>query len=575
MKCIVGAYSHLPAGSDNEEYNLLTERVLIPLLKTVYDTPSRKLVLRLGIHVFDWLENNHAEINMLIKNLCKSNRLELLSGTFHDSFPGLIPSYEISEQIEKTTTYLRKNFSRRPHGVWLNHQVFNPVVVSLLDKCALDYIFISKKKSDSQKLPDGPFYMDDIGRKSIIFPLNDCFSEIIQAAEGHGNTEKLFAQLQEYRIRKDKSIDSLFVNMDYLCKCDFSSSVFPFIFDNIASESVLPSELISDIDNLPYSYLSAGIYGADVGFLKEGSLNSHIMNTPFLCRRYSVLNIIRDISKSVKKNTDERKHLEGLLYKASPSVVYLPEFENNVSVQNLSYKYICEAEESLYNLNLIPESVQLNQPDSKFFPVCSKNYFMHIDEKSGSLSSLFLLNSYFDFCFNKGSGIFRDSFSQTTYTIEIFDKKKGDFILKSSVKTDHSDLEIEKHYRLRQNSLIFVIRIINKGKDNYSINYHLDSDISLPKKPLLQEYQACSQSLYSEGRNNPVNFSLTASDEFEIKAENIFSDYNSVIGVKSIYQYTHIVLSKNLEIIPQSDYECSFTLKLDKKKTGDANDDIK
>ena len=92
---------------------------------------------------------------------------------------------------------------------------------------------------------------------------------------------------------------------------------------------------------------------------------------------------------------------------------------------------------------------------------------------------------------------------------------------------------------------------------------------------MLQEYQACSQSLYSEGRNNPVNFSLTASDEFEIKAENIFSDYNSVIGVKSIYQYTHIVLSKNLEIIPQSDYECSFTLKLDKKKTGDANDDIK
>ena len=575
MKCVVGAYSQIPAGADDDEYKALTENLLVPLLKTVYESNSFKLVLYLGIHIFEWMEQNHAEINMLIKNLCKLNKLELLTGTYYDSFPGLIPSYEISLQIEKSTTYLRKMFSKKPHGIWLNYQVFNPSIVPILDKCALDYVVISNNSHSDLKIPEDPFKMDELGRKAIIFPLNNDFSQIVKEASVHNNSEKFYSDVKNLLSNLSSSkFNLLFFNLDYLCNCNYSSFIFPYIYDNTNS-SFLLSEILEENDRLPFSYLPSGIYGNDVKSIKEYSLNARIINTPVISKHYQELNFIRDSLRSVKKNTDERKHLENLIHKASSSLIYLPEFYNYTTVQNLAHKNICEAEECLFNLELLPEFLQFDQLDGREMPVYNKNYMAHINERSGHISSYFLLNNHLDFCYNTGSGIFFDIFNSLIYQIENIDRKKADYLLISEFHNNHTNIKIEKHYKFRQNYIFLTLKITNNSNKIYKNIYSISLDLSFPKEPSFQEFQENVQSLSLIDKKNPVIFNLNSTDNYNIYTKNVVRDYSSIIGIKHFYQYTHIELKKDMTINPDEIYECSFTLRLDKKKTGETIYDTK
>ena len=143
MQYILGAYSQLPFGASREEFETLVARQLKPLLTMVYRNSELKLLFRLSITEFDYLEMYHPELNMLINDLCRKGQLEILTSTYYDVVLSLIPSHERSSQIEKTTTYIRKRFSKKPRGLWFYNQVFNPPAVPLVSLSSLDYIVIS------------------------------------------------------------------------------------------------------------------------------------------------------------------------------------------------------------------------------------------------------------------------------------------------------------------------------------------------------------------------------------------------------------------------------------------------
>ena len=143
MQYILGAYSQLPFGSSKEEFETLVARQLKPLLTMVYRNSELRLLFRLSITEFDYLEMYHPELNMLINDLCRKGQLEILTSTYYDVVLSLIPSHERPSQIEKTTTSIRKRFSKKPRGLWFYNQVFNTPSVPLVGMSSLDYVVIS------------------------------------------------------------------------------------------------------------------------------------------------------------------------------------------------------------------------------------------------------------------------------------------------------------------------------------------------------------------------------------------------------------------------------------------------
>ncbi len=179
MKYIIGAYSQLPKGSSKEEFETLVSKQLKPLLTMVYGNSDMKLLFRLSIAEFEYLETYYPEINMLINELCRRGQVEILSSSYYDVVLSLIPTHERSSQIEKTTTYIRKNFSKKPRGLWLYNQVFNPTILPVLSLAGLNYIVISTYNQIQNRVETTrPFYTEELGKESLVFPIDDRFSKL-------------------------------------------------------------------------------------------------------------------------------------------------------------------------------------------------------------------------------------------------------------------------------------------------------------------------------------------------------------------------------------------------------------
>ncbi|MCF0238808.1 MAG: hypothetical protein HUK24_09420, partial [Sphaerochaetaceae bacterium] len=177
MKYIIGAYSQLPFSSSNEEMEALLSKQLKPILTKVYGNKDYSLLLRLSPAEFEYFETKHPEINMLISELCKRGQIELLTSSYNDVALPLIPNHEISTQVEKTTTYIRKRFTKRPKGLWCYNQYFSPSVLSIMNLCSLDYIIISGTNNCDSYVYDCPFNMTELGRSTIIIPFDDRLSK--------------------------------------------------------------------------------------------------------------------------------------------------------------------------------------------------------------------------------------------------------------------------------------------------------------------------------------------------------------------------------------------------------------
>ncbi len=155
----------------------MVSKQLKPLLTMVYNTKDIKLLFRLSIAEFDYLETFYPEINMLINELTRRSQMEILTSSYYDVILSLIPTHERASQVEKTTTYIRKHFSRKPRGLWFYNQVFNPTSIPVVGLCGLDYTVISTYNQISNSVEaTKPFYTDEMGKDVLVFPIDDRFS---------------------------------------------------------------------------------------------------------------------------------------------------------------------------------------------------------------------------------------------------------------------------------------------------------------------------------------------------------------------------------------------------------------
>ena len=233
MEYILGAYSQLPFGSPTEEYETLLAQQLKPLLTMVYRNSSIKLLLRLGISEYDYLEQNHPEVNMLINDLCRKGQLEILSSSYYDVVLSLIPTHERTSHIEKTTTYIRKNFSKRPRGLWFYNQVFNSTTVPNLSLSGLDYIVISTYNQVNGTVEaTRPFYTEEMGKPALVFPIDDRFcKETADLYNSVISLEKYLASVRKLCSESTNSISTIMLNLDQLMGESGSVEVFKVITD--------------------------------------------------------------------------------------------------------------------------------------------------------------------------------------------------------------------------------------------------------------------------------------------------------------------------------------------------------
>jgi len=581
MNYVIGVYTHLSIGSSNDEFRKLLNEQLRPLLTLAFNNPDFRFVLRVSVHLVQWLETNYPEINMLIGDLCRKGQLELLGSPYYDSILSLIPSHERSVQLEKANTFFRKRFSRRPHGLWCIEQIFNTSLVGIMGLSSLEYMIISPYyQKTGQNMANRPFRMEELGKQTVIFPSDDRLSrEIADLGRNGADASRFVSNTAKIISSSSGAVGTFMFNLDQMLSCNGSNQVFGSIVELTKKKTILPSEYMKDHGISLQYYLPSGVYGRDFDIGKAFNLNQYILTNNMLSRSLNCLNMLRDAAKGLKRNSDAKKLADHLFMKASFGMLLIPGMSARNDMRNALCRPLCELEAHLSQADLLPTVADLDLDNNEEYVSQNRNYICYINTRGAVISRLNVISMHTDLAMNSSPGFLQD-FIRNGKTVELWsktweitpvDRKRQDFFAKSPVfEVNSTPLCITKHFKTRQNTIVVEYEVENLGSSPAEFVFETLINVSFPEYVDITEEVNETSSVAVIPETGNISFSVIMSEDFTMAMKNVVQEAQTLLGLHEFYQYTQIRLQKKLSIPSSEAFHFTVWLKTEKRrKTGD------
>jgi hypothetical protein len=542
MPVIVGAYSQLSPGTPLVMLERALTEVYKPVLTYLYKHPDVHLHLYLPMTVMEWFEQNHPEMNMLIADLVKKDQVELLTGASQQQVLHVLPGKDRSGQLEHTTTFIRKRFSRRARTAWCYNQVWNPSLVSTMALGMLDRLIISSfDRLHDVQVATSAFVMQDLGKTLEVYPSDDRFDKLITDLSTNRISLREFAeQLQHITFDPGDSYHTVMINLDRLLQASAVQPGNPSVVDLFVlllervltadtRETILLSSLPSRIMH-DRGYLNGGWYGRDTTLVDISSFNDMFHKYEELNHLYGRWLYLVDLARLYRKNKDTKKRVEGLLMKAGSGGAFVLDSSGGCyrsGYRKHVYRYLNEAERLLGQGEEVPYPRELDidfdgKPELVWM---GKNIGAVVDSKGGTLDEI----NYLPTGWNYGDtftgyateaerlsfpalqdGSFQRSFNDMflphgatvehfakTLTKQAYDAGQDDYLVTVSDKNRNEittscqfsqlpfglgDLELTKEYRFRTHTIVVEFTLTNQGKHRSRGLFGSELNLSLGMK---------------------------------------------------------------------------------------------
>jgi len=466
-KIILGIYSQKPLGTQVEDLDYSLFHCYKPLLTYLYTHEDIKFVLYISITILEWFESNYPEINMLINDMVKRKQLEILTGGYYDPILTILPLKDRALQIEMSTTYLRKRFGKRPKGIWITDQIWNPSLVSTFKSCGINNVIINTSNKVQKKEIWSPFTMQEMGNTINIFPISREFTDAVLA-----NNIKTI--LEEYSVSLKKEgpvtimLDANKLISDFILKDGKELiGLLENLFETVKAQNILTtlpqaeSESVSTFEN---KYLASGCFGNSSMPGKINNYNEMFLRYPELNFLYGKLNYSQKLTSSIKKEKSLKKIssseiLKGESFGAFTFSDWGGLYHNYLRKEN--YSHLIEAERSsrekgLFSSSIAPFDFDFDGLDEYIFR--GKNITAIVDAKGGSLAELdYLVTSwnYLDTFVGHS-----DESVETTQIVGVNDKKQNSF----------SDIFIHSQFDLKNYKKYGEKRVFTTESKLYTLN---------------------------------------------------------------------------------------------------------
>jgi hypothetical protein len=177
IKLIIGSHAHVPYGSNNAEFENVYINLVRPFITSLYRFPGIQAVLHYSGVLLYWVERSHPELFMLINDMVARRQVEMLGGGFYEPMLPIIPLQDKIGQIELLTTYIRKQFGKRPQGCWIPGFAWEQGLVSPLASCGMGFTFLGKRQFTIAGGNDAPCICEDQGKLITVFPVSQSIHE--------------------------------------------------------------------------------------------------------------------------------------------------------------------------------------------------------------------------------------------------------------------------------------------------------------------------------------------------------------------------------------------------------------
>ena len=263
---VLGSHAHVPYGADAGEFEKVYTDLLRPFISGLYKYPRIQAALHYSGVLLHWVERSHPELFMLIEDMVGRKQVEMLGGGFYEPMLPIIPLQDKIGQIELLTTYLRKQFGKRPQGCWIPAFAWEQSLVSPLAACGMGFTFLGERQfalagGRAGGCADIPCICEDQGKVITVFPV----LQSLEAAAADKNISSLLTALLENCSKrrpegtepiaaifpqtvKDRAWDRFF---EELSRCE----------DYV--ETVIPGKLVKSLKGLPKLYFPDSSDAAD------------------------------------------------------------------------------------------------------------------------------------------------------------------------------------------------------------------------------------------------------------------------------------------------------------------------
>lgn len=500
MRILFGGYSQVSAGTPHHVNERVLDSVLKPLLTLIYHMSDVSFALALSGSQMEWLDNAHPEVNMLIRDLVKKGRVHMVGGSYWQGILSLLAPKDRNAQIEMATTEIRKTYGERSSSCFLYGQVFSPYLLNTLSLCDMNRILIGPCGGSCSLGGEHPFLMHELDKKMVILPISSMTSALTKKFAQQAISFSVY--LHELETMLDQEVDDLvcFLNLDQLCE----GGILPEQTVELAQLffSHHPVEIDAFDATSHEGYQCDGWYGDDCVTFNVPCFNTLFLRDELLGGIYGRYVVFNEIARNYKKSREVKKQVERYINKAGTASPYLMDASASMlrlECRQYFFRQICEAENLLSREQdfQFPEVFDYNRDGIDEYRFSNKTLKCLFSPKGGSVCEISHLLTGTNFSmaglplhdcgileatFIQGEGIrlplMTDIFlkdGQAPSELSIGPDSKGDlsrflYDIADDVggkgeycfSLKHAGLLIEKHYRLKQNTLIVEVTLTNK-----------------------------------------------------------------------------------------------------------------
>ena len=514
-------------------YERAFNAVFKPLLTHLHGPKNGTMHLSLSIPVLDWMETNEPSMHLLITDLVRSGTLELLSGPYHQSILSFLTPKDRSNQIEMTTTYLRKRFSQRSKTLFSYAQVFTPQLINTANLCCIDSLIISTK--DPNRTQNGfsePFVMQELGKSVTIIPTCDKISEMVML---FGRQDISFGHLMHQckaLLDQRPTFCMAMINLDQLLQGGITSEQLLLLFDLLFSyDSTSVEEVHDGEQRIKKGYLQAGWYGYDTERGDLSCIHDVLVKDESLAYLYGRYTSLIENARSYKKDKDVRKRLEALIQNMSTGTPFLCDANASMlrsMVRKLFWRSISESDCILSSLKDYSYPIVGDYDHDELLEYLFIGKFLScvIDSKGGSLSELTYLPSLYNYGdtfapliqYGKSKAVLHDvkrgtkqrlftdiflpgsfdlneyskddmqsclNMGKAVYDVSILDRRNTEYKLTTRTGQNQiigGDLFLSKHFKLRQNTVLLDITLTNMSDHDIDCIYGCEIPLSIDSR---------------------------------------------------------------------------------------------
>jgi hypothetical protein len=145
LRFLFAVHNHQPVGNFESIVEGAFRDCYRPFLKTVGRHPGFKFSLHFSGFLWEYMESREPACWDMIQAMVGRGQVELLGGGFYEPILPVIPEEDRAGQIALMSSFLEKNFGRKPRGLWLAERVWEPQLAKTLSLAGIEYTMLDEE----------------------------------------------------------------------------------------------------------------------------------------------------------------------------------------------------------------------------------------------------------------------------------------------------------------------------------------------------------------------------------------------------------------------------------------------